>query len=137
MNNKFLVGGLIGAALFFLLGYLIWGMALASMMEESAMPGLNKPMGEFNWLFLVLGNLANGFLVSYVLTKSNTSGFGGGATVGAVLGLLISASFDFTMYAVSNMFTSMNFIFIDIVVNVVVVAIVGGIVGAFLGRSKA
>lgn len=135
MNNKLLVGGLIGGVLFFLLGYLIWGLALQSTMEGSMMAGVNKPMEEFNWLFLVLGNLALGFLLAYVLTKSNTSGFAGGATVGAVLGLLFAASFDFTMYGVSNIFTSMTVVFIDIVANVVAFAVAGGILGWWLGRK--
>ncbi|MEO6132657.1 MAG: hypothetical protein ABIQ02_12475, partial [Saprospiraceae bacterium] len=108
MNNKFLVGGLIGGVACFLLGYLIYVLALGDTMAANAMPGVNKTMEEFNWPFIVLGNLASGFLLSYVMTKSNTSGFGPGATMGAIIGLLVAMGFDFIMYGTSNIMTSMQ-----------------------------
>ncbi len=136
MNNKFLVGGIIGGVVFFILGYLVYGLALQSMMNENTMAGVNKPMEELNWLFLLLSNLASGFLLSYVLTKSNTSGLGGGATVGAVVGFLMVLGFDFVMYATTNIMTTMNFMFVDIVAFTGMNAVTGGIIGAYLGMGK-
>ncbi|MGB3077866.1 MAG: hypothetical protein WBB31_02215 [Saprospiraceae bacterium] len=136
MNNKFLIGGIIGGVVFFLLGWLIYGMLLMSTMEGSMMAGLNKPMEEFNWLFLGLGQLASGFLLAYVLTKSGTSGFGGGATVGAVLGFLMVASFDLSLWGTSNYFTSLNAVLIDMAAGTVMVAITGGVIGLYLGSGK-
>ena len=135
MNNKFLVGGLIGGVAAFILGYLIYGMALNSMMSAETMAGVNKPMEEFNWAFLILGNLAFGFLYAYVLTKANAGGFSGGAMVGAVLGFLMSLAIDSIWYATSNVMT-MKGICIDIVASIVMGALIGGIIGAFLGKSK-
>ena len=58
MNNRVLVGGLIGGVCFLLLGFLVYGMALASTMEANMLPNLNRPQEEFQWAFLILGNLA-------------------------------------------------------------------------------
>ncbi len=136
MNNRFLIGGLIGGVAFFLLGYLIYAIALGTMLEENMMAGLNRPMEEFQWLFLILANLALGFLLSYVLTKSNTAGFGGGATVGAIVGLLVGMSIDFFLYGATNYFSTLTGVFVDFVAFTIMCAIVGGIIGAYLGSGN-
>jgi len=135
MNNKFLLGGLIGGIASFILGYLIYGLALQSMMEAETMAGLSKPMEEFNWAFLILGNLPWGFLYAYILTKSNTAGFGGGASMGAVVGFLFSLAFDSIMYATTNM-TTMKGMMLDVVASIIMGALVGGIIGAYLGSGR-
>ena len=135
MNNKFLVGGLIGGVAAFVLGYLIYGILLHPMMAGETMAGVDKEMGEFNWAFLILGNLVFGFLYAYVLTKSNTGGFSAGAMMGAVLGFLFALAFDSIMYATTNII-SMKGMCLDIVGSVVMGALVAGIIGAYLGKSK-
>ena len=135
MNNKFLVGGLIGSVASFVLGYLIYGMILHSMMAGETMAGVDKGMEEFNWAFLILGNVAFGFLYAYVLTKSNTGGFSAGAMMGAVLGFLFALAFDSIMYATTNII-SMKGMCLDIVGSIVMGALVAGIIGAYLGKSK-
>ncbi|MEO6133098.1 MAG: hypothetical protein ABIQ02_14750, partial [Saprospiraceae bacterium] len=69
-------------------------------------------------------------------TKSNTSGFGPGATMGAIIGLLVAMGFDFIMYGTSNIMTSMQAVFIDLIGFTVLMALAGGIVGAYLGAGK-
>jgi len=93
-------------------------------------------MADYNWPFLILGNLALGFLLSYVLSKSGTGGFGGGASMGAVVGFLTALSFDSVVFATGNVST-MKGMFIDIIGFTIMCAIVGGIVGAYLGMGKA
>ncbi len=135
MNNKFLVGGLIGGVASFLLGYLIYGMALNSMLSAETMAGVNKDMAAFSWPFLILGNLGFGFLYAYILTKSNTGGFGAAASMGAVLGFLFALAFDSITYATTNIMT-MKGICIDVVASLVMGLLVGGIIGAYLGKAK-
>src|SRR5688572_21999036 len=98
MNNKVLVGGLIGSVVFFLLGYLTYGMLLRTMMEENTMPGIGRADEEMQWAFLVLGHFAFGFMMAYILNKANVYSFGAGATMGAVIGFLFTLAFDFIMY---------------------------------------
>jgi hypothetical protein len=135
MNNRFLVGGIIGGVAAFMLGYLIYGLAMSAMLNEHTMAGVNRPPEEMQWLWLVLGNLMVGFLGSYVLTKSNTAGFAKGAAVGAALGLLVSTAVDFTMYGTTNVMTLQG-AFLDVIAFTIMMTIVCGIIGVYLGRGK-
>lgn len=100
------------------------------------MAGVSKPMEQYNWALLIIGNLASGFLLSYILTKSGTLGFGGGAMMGAVVGLLMALSFDCIMYATSNMYTDLKTVIIDVIGYMVLMAVGAGAVGAYLGTGK-
>ncbi len=135
MNNRVLAGGVIGGIAFFFLGYLVYGMALASMWEENSMQGLNRPMEEMQWAFLILGNLFFGFLLAYVLDKANALTFGSGATVGMITGLLVGLAVNFTMYGTSNAHT-LTAHFADIVALTIMSAVVGGIIGWWYGRGR-
>jgi hypothetical protein len=136
-TNKFFFGGIIGGVANFLLGWLVWGMLLMNFLQQNmgTATGVMKAENEMVWWALIVGNLFWGFAFSYVLNKSGTSGVGGGATMGAVLGLLIAGGFDFTMLGTTNIMT-LNGVLVDIVANIVVSAIVGGVIGWYLGMGK-
>ena len=135
MNNRVLVGGLIGGIVFFLLGYLIYGMALASLWEENTLEGVSRSMEEMQWAFLILGNLFFGFLLAYVLDKANTLSFSSGATVGAVVALLVGLAVNFTMYGTSHTHT-LTAHFADIIALTIMGAIVGSVIGWWYGRGR-
>ncbi|HLF45881.1 MAG TPA: hypothetical protein VI548_05625 [Chitinophagaceae bacterium] len=136
-TNKFLIGGIIGGIANFLLGWLVWGMLLMNFLKENmgTATGVMKAENEMVWWALIVGNLFWGFVLSYVLNKSGTSGVGGGATTGAMLGFLIAGGFDFTMLGTANIMT-LNGVLVDIVASIVVSAIVGGVIGWYLGMGK-
>ena len=135
MNNRVLVGGLIGGIVFFFLGYLIYGMALATVFEENTLEGVARSMDDFQWAFLILGNLFFGFLLAYVLDKANSLSFGTGATVGAIVGLLVGLAVNFTMYGTSHTHTLTGH-FVDIIGLTIMSAIAGGIIGWWYGRGR-
>lgn len=136
-TNKFLVGGIIGGVVNFLLGWLVWGMLLMNFMNENmgTATGVMKAENEMVWWALIVGNIFWGFVLSYVLNKSGTNGVGAGATTGAILGLLIAGGFDFTMLGTANIMT-LNGVLVDIAASIVVSAIVGGVIGWYLGMGK-
>lgn len=136
MNNRVFVGGLIGTVVSFLLGYLIWGMALGTMMNENTMTGLFRPMEEMNWPFLILGNLFGGLAMAYILDKANANSFSAGATVGAIAGFLVAAAVDFSLYGTTHYFSTTTGLFVDIIANTVAFAIIGGVIGWWYGRKK-
>jgi hypothetical protein len=136
MNNRVLVGGLIGGVCFFLLGYLIYGMALASTMEANMLPNLNRPMEEFQWAFLILSNLAFGFMVAYVLDKANATGFASGATVAAIVGFLMGLGYNGALYGTTTYWNSPTGLFIDTIMVTLIGAIVGGIIGWYYSRNR-
>lgn len=136
MNNRVLVAGLIAGILFFFLGWLIYGMAIGATLNEHTLAGVNKPMEEFNWAFLILGNLFSGILFAYVVDKANSGSFSSGATVGAILAFLMGASINFLWYGTSNIWLSLTGVVIDLVAFTVMGAIIGGFIGWWYGRSR-
>lgn len=136
MNNRSLIGGLIGGVVFFILGFLVYGMALRGMMAENMMAGLGRNEDEMQWLFLILGNLFFGFFIAYILDKANAVSFTSGATISAVAGFLISLGMNLTSYATSHMYTTMTGVFVDVIAVTFMCAIVGGVIGAYYGRGR-
>ena len=137
MNNKFLIGGIVGGIAYFLLGWLVYGILLMDFMTSNpgSATGVMKAQGDMIWWALILGNLLGGFALAYVLSKAGVMNAAGGATVGAIFGLLIAASFDFTMYGTSNIM-SMKGMLADICASTVMSAVVGAIVGWVLGMGR-
>lgn len=136
MNNKVLVGGLIGGVAAFLLGFLIYVLAFGSMLEENMMAGMNRPDEEVQWAFLVLGNLVLGILYAWVLNKANANSLSSGLQTGAMLGFLMALSFGFTLYGVSNIYTTLTGVAIDVVAAVIMGGLVGAVIGWWYGRGR-
>ncbi|HUR30847.1 MAG TPA: hypothetical protein VMZ69_05410 [Saprospiraceae bacterium] len=136
MNNKVLVGGLIGGITTFLLSYLVYGLALGSTLEANMMTGINRPMAEMNWAFLILGNLFTGILYAWVLDKANANSLSAGATTGAILALLLGLGLGFTWYGISNIYTGLTGVLIDLVGGVIIGAVVGAVIGWWYSRGR-
>jgi uncharacterized membrane protein len=137
-TKKFFIGTLAGGITYFLLGYLIYGLALASFFSHNtiAAPGTMKQMSDIVWWALVLGNLASGALLSYIFLKlGNIGSFGSGAGTGAVIGFFVALSMDLIRYATENSFDKKAML-VDVLVGIVMSAIAGGVIGAVLGRGK-
>ena len=132
-SQKFIVGGIVGGILYFVLGYVFYGLLLKSFFDTN---GMVVDMDKMVWWAMIVGNLAGGFLLAYILTKANVSTAAGGAATGFVVGLLMSLSFDLLMYAIGHGMTEMKGIAADIAVSAVLTAIIGAIVGWVLGMSK-
>ena len=136
-TSKFIIGGVIGGVLFFLLGWLIYGMLLMDFMAQhmsSAASSVMRPEAEWVWWAMILGNMGLGFLTSYVITKSNVATVSAGATTGAMVGFLVSLSYDFIIYAQMNLFDITSAV-VDIITSAVIFAIVGAVLGWYNGRK--
>jgi hypothetical protein len=137
-TKKFFIGTLAGGITCFFLGYLIYGMALASFFTQHTtnVSGAMKSMNELVWWALILGNLSMGALLTYVFLKlGNIGSFGSGAGTGAGIGLFVTLSRDLIRYATENSF-DMTAMIVDVLVGVVLFAVAGGVIGAIIGRGK-
>ena len=135
MNTKnFIVGGLIGGVVYFLLGWLFYGNLMNQFFIDH--PGtatnVDRPMDQFVWWSLGLGNLLFGFLLAYVFARSGVATLTSGLIVGGIVGFLACAAIDFTMYGTTNI-ASKQMVAADIAVFTVMSAIVGAIIGAVNG----
>ena len=136
-TNKFIIGGIIGGVVYFLLGYLVFGLLLKDFMANNmgTATGVMKADMDFVWWALIVGNLFSGLALSYILSKAGVSSAGAGAGIGLAVSLLICAGFDFTWLGVSNVHT-LKGVLADIAASAVMGAIVGGIIGWYLGMGK-
>jgi hypothetical protein len=135
--KKLLTGGIVGGILFFGLGYLIYGNLLVSFMQKhpGTATGVDRAMADIQFLYLVIGNLAMGFLLAYIFVKSNVSSMGSGLVTGGVVGALITVGIDCMMYATTNVLSKTGMA-ADVAATTVMCAIVGAIVGMIMGMGK-
>jgi hypothetical protein len=131
-SQKFIVGGLVGAIVYFLLGYVFYGLLLKSFFDSN---GMAVNMDAMIWWAMIVSNLAAGFLFAYILSKANVSTLAGGAAVGFTVGLLMSLSFDLAMYAIGHGM-ELKGIAADVAVSAVLASITGAVIAWAMGMSK-
>jgi len=122
MNTKsFLLSGILGAIVYFLLGWLFYGVLFTELHGDSD-PCL--------WM-IALGCLFMALLIALIYNRwANISTFSTGLKAGFVIGLFYSLSMCFFMYASKGIDTDF---FITIAIETISIAILGGVVGAASG----
>ena len=135
--QKFLLGGIVGGIVYFLLGWLVYGMLMKDFFTANLWSaGSMRADADTIWWALGAGQLAAGFFLAYILGKANAASAGAGAGVGFVVGLLVCLSFDLTMYGVTTTVTSLKGLAADVAVSAVMSAIAGAVIGVILGMGK-
>ena len=138
MNTKnFIIGGIVGGVIYFLLGWLFYGNLLAGYFHDhpGTVGGIERAMDKFEWWALILGNLLSGFLLAYVFSKSGVASLSNGLITGGILGLLISSSYDLITYATTNII-SKHTMLADVATFTVMSAITGAIIGAIMSMGN-
>lgn len=131
MNVKnFIVGGIVGGIAHFFLGWLVWGILL-----KDAMP---KPegAGADNMLFIFLGCMCFGFLLSYVFSQGDGISQcvpGIKMAVGIALFMSLCNNFFFNMYNEAIDYKLMG---IDVVASTAVAAVIGAVIAVVNGKMK-
>ena len=128
------MGGIAGGIAFFLLGWLIYGNLLMGFMTDH--PGLAGNVGksEPDFLYLIIGNLAMGFLFAYIFVKSGVTSLASGLVTGGIVGLLMGIGVDSTMYATTTVI-SKTAMAADVAALTVMTAIGGAIIAAVIGMG--
>ena len=131
MNVKnFVVGGIVGGIVDFLMGWLVWGILLKDTFPKP------EGAGAENMMFIFLGCLSFGFLISYVFSKGegiSTYMNGIKMAVGIALFMSLRDNFFMGMYKETIDFKLMG---IDILAAMVVASIVGAAVAVVNGKMK-
>ncbi len=135
-TKKFLTSTLVGGIAFFFIGYLFYGVALMGFFAEHAGGGPAKTMEEMVWWALILGNMAQGALLSYIFLRwANISSFAAGASAAAILGFFMGLGMNMIRFATSNAF-DLTASLVDVGVAAALNGLAGGIIGAVLGMGK-
>jgi hypothetical protein len=130
MNVKnFIVGGIVGGIVDFLLGWVVYGMLLHDMMPM-------EPGAKENYLYIFLGCMSFGFLISWVFSQGE-----GISNVAA--GIKMALGIAFFMGLSSHFFANMThesidckFMAIDILGSLVLATGVGAAVALVNGKMK-
>lgn len=135
--KKFWISGLVGGVVSFFVGFAIYGIALAKVMDASTGSATNVMRGptEMAYWSIMLGSLFMGLTLAYIFAKATINTVGSGIVVGAIAGFLIIAGHDFTSYGTSNLF-NLNGMLIDICASTVMQAITGAAIGFVNSKLK-
>jgi uncharacterized membrane-anchored protein YitT (DUF2179 family) len=136
--TKRILATLVGFITYFLLGWVLYGMALSGYMEsQTTAAGLavNRPEESMIWWAMIVSNIFLAYFLVYIFGKwANISTFMGGLQAGMTLGLIIAIAMDLMFYSMADMMTMTGYI-VDILVTTVMWGITGGVIGWFLGRK--
>lgn len=137
-TTKMLISGIAGGIAAFFAGWIIYGMLLMDFMAQNSgtATGVMRANTEMVWWALIAGNLFTGILYSYIFNRwANIGTLSAGLSAGAIIGLLMAAAFDLTMYGTSNIL-ALNGVWVDIAASAVLGAITGAVVGWVNGMGK-
>jgi len=135
-TNRILLAGVAGGIVFFLLGFLVYGVLLMKFFaaNQGTAQGVMKDPPAM-WA-LAIGNLAWGFLLALIFGRwAGITTLGTGAKAGAIIGALVATSYNFNSLGTTNV-TTLNAVLVDIVVFAIMNAIIGAVVARVLGSSK-
>jgi len=128
-----IIGGVIGGIVYFLLGWLVYGILLAGQMEGV---GCMREHDAMLLLWIFIGNVFTGLMLSYVMSKMATvNSLGSGAMVGGIMGLLGGIGMESLNYGTTTMMPGPSGILMSAVIMAVMWAVVGAAIGWWLGRG--
>ncbi len=138
MNTKLIVAALAAAVAAFLLGWVIFGMALMGYYEANMnhYEGLMKPMEEMNLGLMFASNLMFASVVTWVIQRGGNASLMGGALTGCIMGFFIFLSVDLGFMAMMNYFANSTVVMVDVLANTVWATGIGAVAGLVLGRGK-
>jgi hypothetical protein len=130
MNAKiFLVSGVIGGIVNFLLGWLFYGIIF---MEEFPVNG------EINMTMIASGSLIWGLFVAYIFNKwAHISTWKTGLQAGAVIGLFLALYYDI-FYNSMNAFDVIDWqiMGLDIIITITITALSGAAIAVVVDKMK-
>ena len=130
MNVKnFIVGGIVGGIVDFLVAWLIWGILLKDTFPQ-------EPGAVENMLFIFLGCMSFGFLISWVFSQGDgISNLASGIKMAVGIALFMSLCTTF-FRNMTNETIDVKLMAIDVVASMVVAAAVGAAVAMVNGKMK-
>jgi hypothetical protein len=116
--KKFLVSGIVGGIVNFLLGWVFYGILFKNVYPEGE---------NMNFLFTFLGCLTYGFFMSYIFNKwAGITIPTSGLKAGALIGFFTSLSMNFYMY--SSREVNYGNIALDVAISIVMGAVMGAVI---------
>ena len=135
--KKITIAGIAGAVVYFLLGWLVFGILMKDFYTAHMNNCAMRPETAMIWWAMIVSNLFWAILIAYIFNKwANINTLSAGLSAGFMIFLLLSLAFGLGFYGFSTMYTDITGMCVDIVINVVMGTILGGVVGFVLGKVK-
>ncbi len=126
-TKNFLISGIVGGIVYFLLGWLFYGILFKDFVPQPPNEGAE------NMVLIFLGSITFGLFLAYIYTKwGQIATAATGAKAGAVIGLFLGLFWNFFSAAMSGM--DYQYFAIDMVATIVMSAITGAVVAAVNGK---
>lgn len=135
MNAKqWVIGTVVGGVVVYVLGYVIWNVLLADFFAANAGTATGVDRAEQIVWAVAVGSLTYAALLMYALApRAGSLNVAGGATTGAIVGLLLWATADFTLYGVENV-SNLTATIADPLLELVRGAITGAVLAAVVPK---
>lgn len=133
---KILRGTIFGGIVYFLLGWLVYGILFMDFFSANMNQCASKPAGDMVWWAIIASNLITALFLTLVLKWAGGGSIVDGLKTGALFGLLLTMIFDLSSWSMTTMYKSFLPLLVDIAVGTVVMAIVGMMIVLLQGRSK-
>ena len=131
--KSFVLATVAGGVTLFILGGLLYGWLLADFFESHSAANIMRETPI--WWALIIGELLLAALVTLIFGRwASIATPLGGLKAGAIIGLLLAAGINFTMYAVSSIVDPTAGV-VDAVVSVIRLGISGAVIGLVLGKT--
>ena len=125
MNKSLLYSGVVGTIVYYLLGWLVYGVIFPDLAG-----------GEQNPLFILLGCLFYAFIFAVLFTRwTSISKFSSGFNAGLILGVLYAVSFYFFKISEGGSFDIQPFLK-EIVIGGLMTGITSGAIALVIGKTS-
>lgn len=133
--KKMLIAGTVGGVLFFLLGWLVYGVLLKDYFFKNTGAAGHLDRVDIQMAIVFLGSLLQGYVYAYVFTRANVASLKDGMITGGILGFLMISAFDCMMYG-TTLILSKHSLVGDILASTSIAIVVGAIIGWVLHKMS-
>lgn len=131
--KNFVLATVAGGVTLFVLGGVLYGLLLFDFFESHSAPNIMRETPI--WWALITGELLLAALVTLIFGRwASISTPLSGLKAGAIIGLLLAAAVNLTMYATSSIVDPTAGV-ADVVVSVIRLGIAGAVIGLVLGKT--
>ena len=136
MRSRFIPAALAGMVTIAVVGGLLYGVVFASLFASNrgAAIGVMKTPPDLQWV--ALAHVPFGLLLTLVVRWRGKVSASGGALSGAILGLLMAASYDLSQYGTTNLWT-LKLTLLEPLITMMMIGVAGAVVGTVLGWQSA
>ena len=132
--KQFTMATLAGGVAVLVMGFLLYGLLLMDFYTANAAPGAYKEVPI--WWALIGGQVLFAGFLTMIMGWRGDSSAGAGLKTGALVGLVLGASFNLTSYGTANI-ANLTAALVDPIIAMIMTGITGAVIGVVLGMGSA